>query len=92
MNFSDTKMSSALDRKQINDKIRQIEKRFRGREVNRASRSADLHSWELEERVAAVLGLFCVSVLLEDSREAPPLPQKCTVRLSSCRSETNDST
>ncbi len=73
MNFSDTKMSSALDRKQIDDKIRQIKKCYCGREVNRASGLADLHTWELEEWVAAVLGLFCFSVLFSlHSQEAPP--------------------
>ncbi len=67
-------MSSALDRKQIDDKIRQIEKCFHGREVNRASGSADLHTWELEEWVATVLGWLCLSVLLKTVKK-PPLPQ-----------------
>ncbi len=92
MNFSDTKMSSALDRKQIDDKIQQIEKRFCGREVNRASGLADLHTWELEEWVAAVLGLFCLSVLFKTVKIPPPAPKQCIVMLSSCRWETNDST
>ncbi len=75
MHFSDTKMSSALDRKQIDDKIWQIEKHFRSRELNRASGSADLHTWELEERVAAVLGWLCLSVLLKTVKKSPPCPK-----------------
>ncbi len=64
LQFADTKTSSALDRKQIDNKIRQIERCFRGREVNRASGSADLHAWEMETQVAPVLGLFCALFVL----------------------------
>ncbi len=52
----DTHLDLSLNRKQVDDKLYHIERRFRACEVARHSGAADQSEWPLEERIVPILG------------------------------------
>ncbi len=54
--FVDTHLDLDINRKQVDDKVYHIERRFKSRESARYSGAADQSYWPLEDRVMAVCG------------------------------------
>ncbi len=54
--FADTHLDISVTKKQVDDKIYHIERRFKAREEARHSGAADQSVWPLEERVIPVCG------------------------------------
>ncbi len=54
--LADTHLDLDIQRKQVDDKVYHIERRFRSRESARYSGAADQSYWPLEDRVMAVCG------------------------------------
>ena len=54
--FADTHLDISVTKKQVDDKIYHIERRFKAREEARHSGAADQSVWPLEDRVIPVCG------------------------------------
>ena len=59
--FADTHLDLDINRKQVDDKVYHMERRFKSRKAARYSGAADQSYWPMEDRVAAVCGkLKCI--------------------------------
>ncbi len=61
--IADTHLDLNLNRKQVDDKLYHIERRFKAREAARHSGAADQSEWLLEDRIIPILGKKCQEVL-----------------------------
>ncbi len=88
--FAGIRLNHEFDRKVVDSKIHQIERRFRTRENLRHSGATDLPFWPLEDQIALVLGLTIAVTWWSSQEIRTPSPTKTTDVFFLSRWQTHD--